>query len=58
MHEFELGVWKGLFVHLLRILSAHSKASGYNSVNELDCRYGPNLMTPQASLILDPLPLF
>lgn len=22
MHEFELGVWKALFVHLLRILNA------------------------------------
>lgn len=38
MHEFELGVWKGLFIHLLRILEAHSKASGYNSINELDRR--------------------
>lgn len=38
MHEFELGVWKGLFVHLLRILEAHSKSSGYNSINELDRR--------------------
>jgi predicted transcriptional regulator len=22
MHEFELGVWKGLFVHLVRLLNA------------------------------------
>lgn len=22
MHEFELGVWKALFIHLLRILNA------------------------------------
>lgn len=38
LHEFELGVWKGLFVHLLRILEAHSKATGYNAINELDRR--------------------
>ena len=22
LHEFELGVWKGIFIHLLRILTA------------------------------------
>jgi hypothetical protein len=26
MHEFELGVWKALFIHLLRILEAKDKA--------------------------------
>lgn len=25
MHEFELGVWKALFIHLLRIIQAHDK---------------------------------
>ena len=25
MHEVEIGVWKGLFIHLLRILEAHDK---------------------------------
>lgn len=35
MHEFELGVWKNLFTHLLRILNAADKTS----VNELDRRY-------------------
>jgi hypothetical protein len=34
MHEFELGVWKALFIHLLRILNAADKAL----VNELDRR--------------------
>ena len=34
MHEFELGVWKALFIHLLRILDATNKAL----VNELDRR--------------------
>lgn len=36
MHEFELGVWRSLFIHLLRILE--SRKSGL--LNELDRRYG------------------
>jgi hypothetical protein len=35
MHEFELGVWKALFVHLLRILFSINAAS----LHELDHRY-------------------
>ncbi|KAJ3524924.1 hypothetical protein NMY22_g10792 [Coprinellus aureogranulatus] len=35
MHEFELGVWKAVFIQLLRILDASSKAS----LSELDKRY-------------------
>ena len=27
MHEFELGVWKGLLIHLIRILEAWDKKS-------------------------------
>ncbi|KAF6749791.1 hypothetical protein DFP72DRAFT_1014005 [Ephemerocybe angulata] len=38
LHEFELGVWKDLFIHLLRILTAHSKAAQVY-INELDKRY-------------------
>lgn len=34
MHEFELGVWKSLFVHLLRILSAQNDGLSH----ELDHR--------------------
>jgi hypothetical protein len=34
MHEFELGVWKALFIHLLRILNALDKAQ----IHELDRR--------------------
>jgi beta-lactamase regulating signal transducer with metallopeptidase domain len=34
MHEFELGVWKNLFIHLLRILHACNPAL----VIELDRR--------------------
>jgi hypothetical protein len=35
LHEVELGVWKALFTHIIRILSAHSP----ESVNELDRRF-------------------
>jgi hypothetical protein len=35
MHEFELGVWKAIFIHLIRIL----QAQGSFSVTELDQRY-------------------
>ena len=27
LHEFELGVWKALLIHILRILTAHSPAA-------------------------------
>ncbi|KAE9392738.1 hypothetical protein BT96DRAFT_1000039 [Gymnopus androsaceus JB14] len=37
MHEFELGVWKMTFIHLIRILVAH----GGTSVQELNCRQVP-----------------
>jgi hypothetical protein len=35
MHEFELGVWKALFIHLLRMLNALDKAL----LDELDRQY-------------------
>jgi hypothetical protein len=35
MHEFELGVWKAVFMHLIRILIAH----GETAVQELNRRY-------------------
>ena len=37
LHEFELGVWKALFTHLIRIL--HAAASHGGLVAELDRRY-------------------
>jgi hypothetical protein len=37
MHEFELGVWKALFVHLIRIL--YAAAPGAKLVAILDERY-------------------
>jgi hypothetical protein len=35
LHEFELGVWKALFIHLLRILESHG---GADVLMELDRR--------------------
>src|SRR5215471_19908328 len=35
MHEFELGVWRAIFIHLLRILDCHNEALKH----ELDKRY-------------------
>jgi hypothetical protein len=40
MHEFELGVWKALFIHLLRILEAYDK----KLLVELDRRYMTNIL--------------
>jgi hypothetical protein len=37
MHEFELGVWKSLFTHLIRIL--YAAAPGGRLVGNLDERY-------------------
>ena len=34
LHEFELGVWKAIFTHLLRLLDAAKQ----NMVHELNCR--------------------
>lgn len=36
MHEFELGVWKATFTHLIRILIADAR----DGAQELDRRYG------------------
>jgi hypothetical protein len=35
MHEFELGVWRALFIHLLRMLDATDKTL----LDKLDERY-------------------
>lgn len=35
MHEFELGVWKGTFIHLLRLLDAQ----GDEATQEFNRRY-------------------
>ena len=40
MHDFELGVWKALFIHLLRILEAYDKAL----LVELDRRYVTHIL--------------
>jgi hypothetical protein len=38
LHEFELGVWKTLFTHLIRILRAASERPG-TLTDELNARY-------------------
>lgn len=50
MHEFELGVWKALFIHLLRILAAKNPAL----LHELDQRYAYRFNT-QAVRIIHPM---
>ena len=47
MYEFELGVWKALFIHILRILAAKNPAL----LHELDQRYAYPLI--QLMLILN-----
>lgn len=42
LHEVELGVWKALFVHLIRMLHAFSKTIKKNVVATLDRRYAPS----------------
>lgn len=37
MHEFELGVWKAVYIHLIRLLYAAAAAG--RLVSELDRRY-------------------
>ena len=34
LHEFEIGVWKAVFIHLLRLLDSLSEALKH----ELDCQ--------------------
>jgi len=37
MHEFELGVWKQTFIHILRVL--HAAKPGNSAVAELNARF-------------------
>jgi len=41
MHEVELGVWKALFTHLIRILDA---TPGGSLVGDLDKRYDHSMV--------------
>ena len=41
MHEYELGVWKAILIHLLRILYAE----GGDAIQELDERYADLLIS-------------
>ncbi len=42
LHEFELGVWKATFIHLMRILHAN----GNDSIQKLNKRYAPTSLHP------------
>lgn len=45
LHEFEIGVWKMLFIHLLRIISAQDKGLYTRIGPEVWCitmRYSPH----------------
>ena len=46
MHEFELGVWEALFVHLIRLL--YAAMPGGKLVATLDERYVQNVRTCRA----------
>ncbi len=39
LHEFALGVWKSLFIELVRVLYAAGKDGSQTLVAELDSRY-------------------
>lgn len=47
MHEFELGVWKAVFIHLLRILDCQDEGLKH----ELDRRQVPPKILPELTLI-------
>ena len=35
MHEFELGIWKALFTHLVRILVSHGDGTIQGSIDDI-----------------------
>jgi hypothetical protein len=39
LHEFEVGVWKRLYVHLMRLLEAFTGSQRITLTAELDSRY-------------------
>ena len=51
MHEFEIGVWKTLFTHVVRVLYAASKPSGV-LVDTLNERYLISIPFPKLQHIL------
>jgi hypothetical protein len=46
MHEFELGVWKDTFTHIIRLL--HAAVPGGKAVEQLNARWAniPTIMRP------------
>lgn len=54
LHEFEQGIWKDLFVHLLRILDASGTKNSLK--HKLDVRYGVSIVPLSISDALCSLP--
>ncbi len=52
LHEFELGVWKAIYTHILRLLHAQ----GGSTLNEFNKRYA--ILFPVLSILTYPLPSF
>ncbi len=52
LHEFELGVWKATFTHLIRVLIAH----GHDAVQTLDKRYVYDTYHDRLSFLCTVLP--
>ena len=52
LHEFELGVWKSLFTHLIRMLHAADKGSD-TLVMELDARFVKDIVYYKVLLLIN-----
>ena len=50
MHEFELGVWKSTFTHILQVLRL--AAPGGKTIHELNSQYVPYFATRNHSKVL------
>jgi hypothetical protein len=48
LHEFEIGVWKSIFIHLIRILVSE----GGDSIAELNKRYVVDHFPEEMTLII------
>jgi hypothetical protein len=46
MHEFELGVWKAFFIHLLRILAAKNPALLHELDQRCECLFSMFVFSP------------
>lgn len=42
MHEFELGIWKSTFSHIIRVL--YAAVAGGKAISDLNSRWVPHLI--------------